>query len=254
MAQKAKLLSAETVSAVQSESPFLKLGDVVYRILEQGILTLELAPQSKLRINSIAEKLDVSATPVREAIEKLEEGGLVIGQKATGSKYKTYSVFDIDDDDFQELFIIRKAIDGMAAYLCAQKNWTVDIDYLQKCNDEFEERLHSYISGKTTFLECRNSDRAFHKGLVEYSGNRYLEDTYRQLEKKLDYLSIRTCEFVASGPKSDDLNILHIQHSSVLNAIKMGFPELAREAASTHIDFCLERSIKNRYIQSINRL
>ena len=121
-------------------------------------------------------------------------------------------------------------------------------------SDEFEERLHSYISGKTTFIECRNSDRAFHKGLVEYSGNRYLAETYRQLEKKLDYLSIRTCEFVASGPKSDDLNILHIQHSSVLNAIKMSFPELAREAASTHIDFCLERSIKNRYLQSISGL
>ncbi len=244
-----KLISADSVRALQSESPFLKLGDVVYRILEQGILTLELAPNSKIRINSIAEQLDVSATPVREAIEKLEEGGLIIGQKAAGSKYKTYSVFDIDDDDFQELFVVRKSIEGIAAYLCAQRNWTVDIDRLEKYIDDFRNSLHDYIAGKTTFLECRDSDRAFHKGLVDSSGNRYLVDTYRRLGKKLDYLSIRTCEFVASGPKSDDLNMLHVQHSAILNAVKMGFPELAREAASTHIDFCIERSIKSRYIQ-----
>ena len=247
MTPKPKLLSAETVSAVQSESPFLKLGDVVYRILEQGILTLELAPQSKLRINSIAEQLDVSATPVREAIEKLEDGGLVIGQKAAGSKYKTYSVFDIDDDDFQELFIVRKAIEGTAAYLCAQRNWSVDIDALESSVNEFTEGIHNYLEGGRTFLESRDSDRVFHKIIVESCGNRYLAETYRQLEKKLDYLSIRTCEFVASGQGKDDLNMLHVQHSAVMNAIKMGFPELAREAASTHIDFCIESSMRSRY-------
>lgn len=248
MAKNAELLSKETVISMLEESPFLKLGDVVYRILETGILTLELPPKSKLKINNIAEKLDVSATPVREAIEKLEEDGIVIAEKTGGSKYKTYTVFDIDDDDFQQLFVVRKAIEGMAAYLCAQRNWTVDIDALQSYIDEFTDRLHGYLKGEHTFLECGDSDRAFHTAIVKFSGNKYLEDTYFRLAKKLDYLSIRTCEFVASGSDKDELNKLYVQHQAVLNAIKMGFPELAREAAQTHIDFCIENSFKSRYI------
>lgn len=247
MTPKPKLLSDATVRSIQQESPFLKLGDVVYRILETAILTLELPPSSKLKINSIAEVLDVSATPVREAIEKLENAGLVIGRKEKGSKYKTYSVFDIDDDDFQELFIVRKAIEGMAAYLCAQRNWSVDIEALERAVAEFTEGIHNYLDGDRTFLESRDSDRVFHKIIVDSCGNRYLADTYDQLEKKLDYLSIRTCEFVATGPGKDDLNMLHVQHSAILNAIKMGFPELAREAAATHIDFCIESSMRSRY-------
>ena len=250
MAKKVELLSAETVRMVQKESPFLKLGDVVFRILETGILTLELPPNSKLKINNIAEKLDVSATPVREAIENLEDAGLVIAEKSGGSKYNTYTVFDIDDDDFQQLFVVRKAIEGMAAYLCAQRNWSVDIDKLQKTLDDFIERLHSYIEGNQTFLDCSESDRAFHQTIVDSCGNKYLADTYKQLEKKLDYLSIRSCEFVATGSGKEDLNILHVQHAAILSAIKMGFPQLAREAAQTHIDFCIENSLKSRHLNT----
>ncbi|MEE1169120.1 MAG: FCD domain-containing protein, partial [Anaerovoracaceae bacterium] len=71
---------------------------------------------------------------------------------------------------------------------------------------------------------------------------------YTSLGKRLQYLSIRTCEFMTGDQEREDLRMLYVQHKAVLNAIKMGFPELAREAMSSHIDFCAENCIKNRYL------
>jgi DNA-binding FadR family transcriptional regulator len=53
---------------------------------------------------------------------------------------------------------------------------------------------------------------------------------------------------MTGDPEREDLRMLYVQHKAVLNAIKMGFPELAREAMSSHIDFCAENCIKNRYL------
>ena len=68
-----KTLTPKLIKDAQKENPFAKLGEIVYQILETQILSLSLDPGSKLRINSIAEDLNISATPVREAIDMLEE-------------------------------------------------------------------------------------------------------------------------------------------------------------------------------------
>ena len=240
-----KFLDPALIKQAQKANPFAKLGEIVYQILESQILSLELAPGSKLRINSIAEDLNISATPVREAIDLLEEKGLVIAN--TGGKYKSYSVFDIDDREVQDLFVVRKAIESTAAYICAQRNWTVDMDYLEKILGDFWNYTQKYIDGGAT-LELNEIDIDFHTAIVRFSGNKHLYDIYTSLGKRLQYLSIRTCEFMTGDPEKEDLRMLYVQHNSVLNAIKMGFPELAREAMSSHIDFCADNCIKNRYL------
>ena len=211
-----KTLTHALIQKAQKDNPFAKLGEIVYQILETQILSLSLLPGSKLRINSIADDLNISATPVREAIDLLEEKGLVIASTASGGKYKSYYVFDIDDKEVQDLFVVRKSIESTAAYICT--------------------------------LELNEVDIAFHTAIVQYSGNNHLYNIYLSLGKRLQYLSIRTCEFMTGDPEREDLRMLYVQHNSVLNAIKMGFPELAREAMVNHIDFCADNCIKNRYL------
>lgn len=240
-------LYPDLIKQAQKENPFAKLGEIVYQILETQILSLTLQPGSKLRINSIAEDLNISATPVREAIDMLEDKGLVIANKNTGSKYKSYSVFDIDDREVQDLFVVRKAIESTAAYICAQRNWSVDMEHLEEILNDFWIYTQKYIDGGAT-LELNEIDIDFHTTIVRFSGNKHLYDIYTSLGKRLQYLSIRTCEFMTGDPEREDLRLLYVQHNAVLNAIKMGFPELAREAMSSHIDFCAENCIKNRYL------
>lgn len=243
---KTTTLTPKLVKSAQKDNPFAKLTDIVYQILESQILSMQLPPGTKLRINSIAEGLDVSATPVREAIEELEEMGLVISSKS-GTKYKTYAVFDIDDKEVADLFTVRKSIESTAAYICAQRNWEVDIQSLENHLEDFHNLSQKYIDGGAT-IELSETDISFHRAIVRFTDNRHLYEIYDSLSKQLQYLSIRTCEFMKGAPRREDLHMLYVQHKAVVNAIKMGFPELAREAMVSHVDFCAENCIKNRYI------
>ena len=109
------ILDPEKLSRIQRENPFVRISDAVYDILEEAILSSQYDPGAKLKINTIAEQLGVSGTPVREAIDRLILRGLVVEQVVDGKKYKSYRVFDMDDQDIAQLFIARKAIDGIAA-------------------------------------------------------------------------------------------------------------------------------------------
>lgn len=241
-----QLFTPDMIKAEQENNPFAKLVDIVYQILESQILSTKLLPGSKLRINSIADELNVSATPVREAIEQLEEMGLVISSKTKG-KYKSYTVFDIDDKEIFDLFTVRKSIESTSAYICAQRNWDVDIPVLEKLLDNFFALTQKYIDGGGT-LELGETDIAFHKAIVRFTGNKHLYEIYDSLSKRLQYLSIRTCDFMTGAPRKEDLRMLYVQHKAVVNAITMGFPELAREAMVSHMDYCAENCIKNRYL------
>jgi DNA-binding FadR family transcriptional regulator len=185
-------------------------------------------------------------------VEQLAVRGLVVESKGSGGKYKNYTVFDIGDDDIAELFVARKAIESTAAFVCAQKNWYVDMPLLEQSLEDFRLGMKDYVDGGSVRVATEH-DRKFHTAIVESSRNRYLRDMYESLDKKLNYLSTRTCEFMAAGLRRDDLMMLCSQHSSVVQAIKMGFPELARQAMDDHIDFCAGNCLNNRYLSEIKK-
>ena len=105
-----KLFSPEMIEEIQNQNPFVRISEAVYSILEDAILTSKLRPGSKLKINKIADELNVSGTPVREAVERLTARGLVLESMINGGKYKNYYVFDLSEDDIENLFEARKAI------------------------------------------------------------------------------------------------------------------------------------------------
>ena len=246
------VLNPEKIEIAQMENPFVRISEAVYNILEEAILTSALKPGSKLKINKIAEELHVSGTPVREAVEQLTARGLVVESHGSGGKYKNYFVFDIDDEDIAELFVARKSIESTAAYICAQRNWNVDMPGLEKNLNDFKSAIQDFINGDTVQL-ATEFDRRFHVILVESTHNRYLIDMYNSLDKSLNYLSTRTCEFMAAARQKDSLLMLCSQHDAVIHAIKMGFPALARESMDDHIDFCAGSCLKNRYVSEANK-
>ncbi len=245
-------LQPERLARLQRENPFVRISDAVYDILEEAILTSQLAPGSKLKINAIAETLGVSGTPAREAIDRLVERGLVVERVEPGKKYRSYLVFDMDDADIAELFVARKAIDTTAAYICAQKNWRVDIALLERRAAHFRASMRDYVEGRTAWPDVK-ADRALHIDLVNAARNRYLSEMYTSIDKKLNYLSVRTCEFLAAAQKRDEMLLICSQHDAVINAIRMGFPQLARQAMEEHVDFCEANCLNYRYVAEIKK-
>ena len=69
---------------------------------------------------------------------------------------------------------------------------------------------------------------------------------YHLIREPLNYLSVRTCEFVASKGERDNIIIISAQHVDICRAIESGFPEMARQAMERHIVFCHERCLLDR--------
>ena len=245
-------LSSARLEQLQKDNPFIHITDAVYEILEEAILSSRLDPGAKLRINTIADTLGVSGTPVREAMERLILRGLVVERIDPGRKYRSYTVFDIEDADIEQLFVARKSIDATAAYICAQKNWRVDIEKLEYHAARFQTAMTDYVNGRTSYPDAQ-ADRQLHVELVNAAGNRYLSEMYRSIEKKLNYLAVRTCEFLALAQTRDDMRLLCNQHDAVINAIRMGFPQLAQTAMAEHVDFCEENCLNYRNIAKLRK-
>lgn len=244
-----EILTPDMIRRALEENPFDRIGAIVYRILEDAILSADLRPGMKLNVAKLAGCLDVSTTPVREAIDLLSTNGLVTVRQKEDSKYSNYYVFDITNDSIQNLHIARKSVESMAAYLCAQENWKVDLSELGRLAEVFQKTLVGLVDKDPNapgVSVVADADRQFHELLVHSTGNEFLIGMYATITKKLEYLSLRTNQFLAQESNMNNLLRLGSQHISIYRAVKFGFPELARSCMDEHIDFCLNLCLQNR--------
>lgn len=243
------ILSPELVLRALAENPFDKVSAIVYRVLESAILSADLRPGMKLNAAKLAACLDVSTTPVREAIDLLSANGLVTVRQKENSKYSNYYVFDITNQSIQDLHIARKSVESTAAYLCAQENWKINLSELGRLAEVFQKTLTDLVGegpDAPKISVVADVDRQFHELLVNSTQNEFLIGMYATITKKLEYLSLRTNQFLAQESNMDNLLRLGSQHISIYRAVKFGFPDLARSCMDDHIGFCLSLCLQNR--------
>jgi len=244
---KREIFEKGVIERMMKENPFVSVGDVVWKTLEEAILTSRLPAGTRLNITKISKALNVSATPVRNAIDRLVEDQLIKVLSGEDGQHKNYVVFDISAKELEDLFTARKSIEGMAAYICADKPWTLDLQRMQVLANIFYEGLKKYASqdiAQRAVTNDNNVDREFHKMIVNATGNQYMIAAYRAIEKKVLYLSIRTVGFNAGEPKNRLIK-MGSQHVSIYNAIRDGYPDLARTLMEEHIDYCMNSCLRN---------
>src|SRR5258705_10307504 len=104
--------------------------DMVAALIREQIITGELAAGEQLRQRDLAQRFQVSQTPVREAMRRLESEGLVIGDTHRG-----VTVVEPDDGPVEENFQIRAALESLGASLAARKIDEQGLARLQALND-----------------------------------------------------------------------------------------------------------------------
>ena len=223
-------LSSTVVEEALVKNPFEKISNVVSMELERAIISAELAPGQKLNISQIAAAMQVSPSPVWEAIERLQQIGLVTAEPIPNSKRNNYRVFEMEAKDIEDLFLTRAALESLAAEICASKNWNVDIEKLKEYAVQFKESLERFSLGNVTPnpFAVSELDRNFHTLLINSTQNRFLIDSYYALDKIISFLSIKTSYYIGLQLNRDDALKLGNQHLAVVSAIEnealfMGF-------------------------------
>lgn len=135
-----------------SVPPSFTIGDVVYYSLLKNIFNLNLKPGEPLNVKSISEQLDVSRTPVRDALIKLAKEGLVdvFPQKGT-------SVSRIDIHRVEEELFLRQSLEVRAVTLFMKEHESSHIDALTKYISMQKECLTN-----NDYITCLHYDDAFH--------------------------------------------------------------------------------------------
>lgn len=150
--------------------------------------------------------MQVSPTPVREAIERLQQIGLVTADPILNIRRNNYRIFEMDSIDVEDFFQTRAALESLAAQICATKNWNVDIEALKEYAIQFREGLQRFSTGNVSGdpIAFSKLDRIFHTTLINATGNRFLFESYNSLNKISSYLSIKTSYYVGFQLNRDD--------------------------------------------------
>lgn len=162
--------------------PGLPLSQHVYAHIRAMIVTGEIAPSEALHEPTIAERFGVSRTPVREALLRLRDDGLVIIKKQAGT-----SVAPIDPARVEEGMLVREALEPRVAELAAATISERDLAALASETDLMADAVRS--GDGRTFIEA---DDRFHRILVDAGGFQQIADIIGRVNAQLDrvrYLS-----------------------------------------------------------------
>jgi len=110
----------------------------VYKEIKDKILKNQLFPGDKLIEMDIAAELGVSRTPVREALKRLEEDGLV-----NNYPRKSYVVSKISMKEARNLYIVRKALEPLAVEILAEKGLNKRTKYFEEINEKLFEAMEN---------------------------------------------------------------------------------------------------------------
>ena len=196
------------------------LKDLVYLELKHKILTGEIVSQTRLMEIDLSEKMNVSRTPIREAIKRLADDGLVKVEPRRGAYVANISIKDMLD-----VFEVREDMEGFVAKLAAKRITGEEKEQLKEIAAEYEEAIEK-ADDKERIIEL---DEKFHNFIVKCSGN----ETLRELVNYVQELSLRFRYLYY-----DDFSLYEStaeQHNRIMEAINSGRENDARVEADAHV-------------------
>lgn len=196
------------------------LRELVFESLREAIISGRLRPGERLMEIQLAEELGVSRTPVREAIRKLELEGLVLMIPRKGAYVSRFSMKDIAD-----VFEIRRALEGLAARLAAERCTEEELDDLERILVRSAE-----LAQREKVDETVDLDTQFHEALMKAAHNERLSQMVANLREQIQ--RFRNSSLRQPGR----LHLALEEHRRIVEAIAERDSELAQNRAYEHIE------------------
>ncbi len=200
---------------VQSAPPYTEQAQ---QLIRSFILEGVYPPGGRLSELALSHKLGISRSPVREALQRLANEGLIELVSRKGA-----FVVHFDAERVQALFEVREALDGMVARLAAQRAEPADLQELRKTLGNTKAILDR--SEESSYPE----DLDFHRQLAVIAKNRWLAEKMAEIETQVRLARAR------SGARPSRAKDAYAEHLAILNAVAAGDPDKAEHEMRQHI-------------------
>ncbi len=191
--------------------------DFVYHSLRNAIWEGRFAQGQRIREEDIAQTLGVSRTPVREALQRLQQRGLLVVRSGRG-----FAVAQLSNKQIFDLYATREILEGSAARFAAQHATESEIAVLYQLQKQLSKEGHNLLALVTL-------NRRFHQHIYEATHNQYLLEMLDVLNDSMALLQNLTTQMPSRHGQSD------IEHLRIVRAIEKRDPDASEKAARHHI-------------------
>lgn len=195
-------------------------------IVRERILKGEYQIGEKIKESSIAQELNVSRTPIREAFKTLEEEGLLDYLPNRGCYAKGFTKRDVSD-----IYTVREALEEIAMTWACERITDEEIDKLEE-----QCELMDFYTKKRDVQKILTMNSSFHDIIYNSTGSRFLAQVLRSYKGYLD----KTRKSVYYDETF--LESIQKEHRAILEAIKARDTEKAIEAIHEHLRASKERT------------
>lgn len=154
--------------------------DVIADELRRRIVEGDLAPGTQLGEVALADRLEVSRGPVREALQRLVQEGLAVAERHRGVFVAT-----LDEHDAADVYVARAAVERSAALVLVRRGDAAAVDHLAELVEQMRaaagRRPERGTGTATSWRRLADLDLAFHEALVDAAGSRRLTRMYGTL-------------------------------------------------------------------------
>ncbi|MCU0816933.1 MAG: GntR family transcriptional regulator [Cypionkella sp.] len=194
---------------------------LILEAIEAGIYK----PGDRLVESELAERLGVSRTPVREALQRLETQSMLTRDG------RSLIVASLDHNQLAELYVVRTELEGLAARLAARHATDEEIRVLRAMVEE-DRKL------RDNPLELSRANKRFHRQIHLASHNRFL---VQQLDLVHRSMALMATTSLAAEGRSE---VAMAEHDQIVSAIEAHDGEAAYQALKTHISRAFETRLR----------
>lgn len=199
--------------------------DFAYTEIKEQIIKGTLEPESPIVEDRLATNLEISRTPLREALHRLEVEELVVRQNNGRLK-----VAPISKKEVEEIFTIRSKLEGIVVMQATENATEEDLFHLTNITRMIKESLKEGRKENVLFYGSE-----FHSYIYELSNNKTAVGILSQLNDHIH----RYRQLIPSR-NEDRLKDSYEEHQAILDFIAARNPEAAKVAAQKHIEQSLE--------------
>jgi DNA-binding GntR family transcriptional regulator len=216
------------------------LREQVYQALRKIILKGDLASGDKIVETKLAKQLNVSRTPIREAIGQLQREKLIVASPQGGLKVATLSI-----EDAIQLYDCRIALEQVAIANACKFADSQQLQQLEKYVLTAEQIVQSDSVSFDSY-QLLELDYQFHRLIADSSQNQWLSALLEQVFDKMALLRIQTTKH------NPQVLEIRLEHRQIYQAIAQRNPDLAQKTIREHLTASKTRVVKELEIISSN--